>query len=132
MSSPLEEDVLSQPILDFYLFISHGNTISANHNYYPIKTEFRAVTLYSKPYESYIDTLGKLLKDYETSETQGICRFVYGSCPKVPIVDKESGEKFVYLPPVIFQPEKQDRPDLKKKLDYIISKFLKKGEIYEK
>jgi hypothetical protein len=61
MSAPLEEDILPQPILGFYLFVAHGNTISANHNYYPIKTEFRAITFYSKPYESYIDTLGKLL-----------------------------------------------------------------------
>ena len=38
-------------ILHFYLWVSQGENVSSNHNYYPIETKFAALTFYSQPFE---------------------------------------------------------------------------------
>jgi hypothetical protein len=94
-----EHSLMEQPILDFYFFVAHGNNINSNHNFYPIETDFEALTMYSMPYELYRDTLIPLFKQ---NNSEHVCRLIYGACPKIPIVNKDTGKKIVYLPPLIF------------------------------
>ena len=36
--------------IDFFLWVSHGNNVSGNNSFYPIKTDFVSISLYSAPY----------------------------------------------------------------------------------
>ena len=96
--------LMHKPILDFYFFLAHGENINSNHNYYPIQTDFAAITMYSMPYELYRDPLSELFKQ---NNSQYVCRLIYGACPKIPIVNKDTGKKIVYLPPLIFSGEEK-------------------------
>jgi hypothetical protein len=97
-------------ILHFYLWVSHGANVSSNRNYYPIETKFAALTFYSHPFESihqfFLDTLDKSIK-FENTEVGSsfICKLITGSCPIIPIINKETKQKIVNLPPLIFSPE---------------------------
>ena len=97
-------------ILHFYLWVSHGANVSSNRNYYPIETKFAALTFYSHPfetiYETFLDTLDKSIK-FENTEggSNDICKLITGSCPIIPVINKDTKQKIVYLPPLIFTPE---------------------------
>jgi hypothetical protein len=97
-------------ILHFYLWVSHGANVSSNRNYYPIETKFAALTFYSHPfetiYETFLDTLDKSIK-FENTEggSIDICKLMTGSCPIIPVINKDTKQKIVYLPPLIFTPE---------------------------
>ena len=103
-------------VLNFYLWISHGTNVSGNHNYYPIETKFRALTFYSRPFE--IITSSPLLNLDQFIRTgrdnPGICGLISGSCPHIPIVNKETKQKIVYLPPLIFGVDANDHADVKR------------------
>ena len=99
-------------ILHFYLWVSHGANVSSNRNYYPIETKFAALTFYSHPFETihetFLDTLDKSIK-FENTEggSSFICKLMTGSCPIIPVINKDTKQKIVYLPPLIFTPEFQ-------------------------
>lgn len=87
---------VSNQQLHFYLWVSHGANVSSVHNFYPIETKFLALTFYSRPFE-------RIDKDYFDEITDwNFCKLVTGTCPIIPIIDKTTNKKDVYLPPLIF------------------------------
>lgn len=94
-------------ILHFYLWITHGANVSSNRNYYPLETKFAALTFYSHPFEkTYEHFLLNLEKGITSQDTEGgsndICKLITGSCPIIPIINKDTNQKTVYLPPLTF------------------------------
>ena len=110
-------DVINENnVLNFYLWISHGTNVSGNHNYYPVETKFRALTFYSRPFET-IDA--EPLKNLEQfirmdADNPGVCGLISGSCPHIPIINKQTNQKIVYLPPLIFGVAANDHPEVKR------------------
>ena len=94
-----------QSYLDFYYMSCHGSNINTNNNFYPIDTKVSAVILYSSPYESYADRFEEMLKK---NNSKYICRFIYGSCPRIPVYDKVTGDSKVYLPPLVFSADDKE------------------------
>ena len=45
----------SNKYIDAYVWVSHGNNVSAHHNYYKFETKFKYLTFYSTPFQT-IDT----------------------------------------------------------------------------
>jgi len=113
-------------VLHFYLWISHGTNVSSNHNYYPLETKFSALTFYSRPFETISSEFLQMLDSViinSTNNQQGspinqqgspfICSLISGSCPHIPITDKKTKKKIVYLPPLIFGVFPDDANDIK-------------------
>jgi hypothetical protein len=94
-----------QPYLDFYYMSCHGSNINTNNNFYPIDTKVSGVILYSSPYESYADRFEEMFKK---NNSKYVCRFIYGSCPRIPVYDKLTGESKVYLPPLVFSADDKE------------------------
>jgi hypothetical protein len=94
-----------QSYLDFYYMSCHGSNINTNNNFYPIDTKVSAVILYSSPYESYADRFEEMFKQ---NNSKYVCRFIYGSCPRIPVYDKTTGDSKVYLPPLVFSADDKD------------------------
>ena len=94
-------------VLHFYLWVSHGENVSSNRNYYPIETKFAAITFYSHPFEKvYEHFLLNLEKGIKSQDIEGgsndICRLIKGSCPIIPIINKDTKQKIVFLPSLTF------------------------------
>jgi hypothetical protein len=108
--------VTEDDVLNFYLWISHGTNVSGDHNYYPIETKFRALTFYSRPFETIdAEPLKNLVEFIQTDAgNPGVCGLISGSCPHIPIIDKETNQKIVYLPPLIFGVDTNDHPEVKR------------------
>jgi hypothetical protein len=107
-------------VLHFYLWISHGTNVSSNHNYYPLETKFSALTFYSRPFETISSEFLQMLDSViinSTNNQQGspiICSLISGACPHIPVTDKKTKKKNVYLPPLIFGVFPDDADDIKK------------------
>lgn len=94
-------------ILHFYLWVSQGENVSSNRNYYPIETKFAALTFYSQPFEKANEQfLLNLEKGIISQDSEGgsndICKLITGSCPIIPIINKDTKQKLVYLPSLTF------------------------------
>ena len=81
--------------INFFLWVSHGTNVSANHNFYPMNVKYQSLMLYSKPYAAISNIeLEPFIND--------ACKLLSGSCPIIPILNNTTGEKIAYLPPLIF------------------------------
>ena len=83
-------------IIDFFLWISHGGNISddSEYFYFPFEYKFDYLVMYSKPLkELYIDHYAKIMMKP--------CDIITGTCPFLPIKQK-NGKKKIYLPPLVF------------------------------
>jgi hypothetical protein len=81
--------------LDLFLWVSHGNNVSSKNNYYPMEIPFQTVNIYSSPFKT---TYKEDLLEIHSNP----CEFISGKCPSVPIINKQTGKKYVYLPPLVF------------------------------
>ena len=91
---PLPENI---NIIHFFLWVSHGGNVSAENNLYKMKTNFRSITMYSRPFDTI--TTDKL----EDIIYNKPCELILGSCPYVPIKNPdENNSSYVYLPPLLF------------------------------
>ena len=90
-------------IIDAYLWVSHGANVSTRYNYYKFETKFKYLTFYSLPFQ---------LIDTDSFEYLFVnpCKIITGTCPLIPIRDKETDKKFVYLPPLVFTVQTNDNP----------------------
>jgi hypothetical protein len=88
-------NTITQPKISMYLWISHGETVSGEHNFYPVETKFQSLVMYSRPFQG---ITGQKLFEMD----KDICRLLLGSCPFIPIVDKATNKKQVFLPPLRF------------------------------
>ena len=73
-----------------YLFISHGVSVSHDHNYYPFIFNFRSGMMYSEPLKQIFE--GKLEKMRIDP-----CYFLTGSCPFIPVKDVNNNNIVYYL-----------------------------------
>jgi hypothetical protein len=91
--------------IHYFLWISHGNNVSGNNNFYPIKTDFISISLYSAPFSIITNTILEEISNKGAVFSENICNLVYGHCPKIPIEnnnDPNFPTKYVHLPPLIF------------------------------
>ena len=80
--------------VDFFIWLLHGSNVSSNHNFYPMNIKYQSAVFYSKPYTPiYSDELNY----YDDA-----CRLLGGACPIIPIIDKKTGKKIAYFPPLLF------------------------------
>ena len=93
----------SNKYIDAYVWVSHGNNVSAHHNYYKFETKFKYLTFYSTPFQT-IDT--------NTLQYLDSCKIITGTCPMIPITNTETGKKYVYLPPLVFTSVIGDYPSI--------------------
>jgi hypothetical protein len=97
-SNPIDNSafttILPGAEIDFYLWVSHGSTVSSIQNYYPVETKFRSMVFYGKPFK--ITTEIEIIKMF----TEDPCRLLTGTCPVMPIDDGK--KKYSYLPPIVF------------------------------
>jgi len=94
--TPIPEPFITDPspyVSKMFLWVSHGKNISAEHNYYPMHTDFKYLNYYTDPYEPV--TTYKLFQ-MESDP----CRYIHGTCPKVPI--QIGNEMVVFVPPILF------------------------------
>jgi len=105
----------------FFLWVSHGLNVEAAHNYYPMETKFNSLVFYSQPFDS-IDTT--LLNSFTTDP----CRMLLGSCPKIPVTNKESNTKHVYLPPLVFSTSKDESHFLMSYIGLYFAQITKSGD----
>ena len=93
-------------IIDFFLWVLHGQNVSSNHNFYPVLVKYQSLVFYSKPYTAaYASEF-----DYFVSNP---CKLLGGYCPIIPIIDRTNGEKYAYLPPLLFSLYDSDSEDIK-------------------
>ena len=104
----IEEVEEVEEILDLFLWISHGENVGSVNKFFPIETKFNSVILHSKPFKI---ITGVELEDILKSP----CRLILGSCPAIPIIDKNTGKKDVFLPPLVFLNLENDDPYIKVK-----------------
>lgn len=91
--------------IDFFLWVSHGNNVSGNNTFYPIKTDFVSISLYSAPYRIITSVLLENIDKKGKTYSEEVCDLVYGHCPKVPIENNNNPNlplRYVYLPPLVF------------------------------
>ena len=88
-------NTITQPKISMYFWLSHGETVSGEHNFYPVETKFNSLVMYSRPFQS-------ISTEYLVDIERKICRLILGSCPFIPIVDKVTNKKQVFLPPLRF------------------------------
>lgn len=92
--------------IDAFLWVTHGTNVSSVHNFYPIETKFKAVTFYSRPFE--------IIDSGQLEEIMGDpCRIMLGACPKIPVTDKITNKKDVFLPPLVFSLSHTDLDGIK-------------------
>jgi len=92
---------------DIFLWVSHGNAISGNNNYYPVRIYSKAVLMYSQYFET-ITTfrLHQLLHSIATLETnRDVCKLLLSACPYMPITSDAFHDPVVFLPPLVFSVE---------------------------
>jgi hypothetical protein len=89
-------DIVEPNFIHFFLWISHGGNVSAENNLYKMKTKFRSIIMYSKPFNTASETqLTELISNP--------CELILGSCPYVPIQQPDKNNpSYVYLPPILF------------------------------
>jgi hypothetical protein len=105
-------------VVDFFLWISHGDNISSESNFYPIETKFQSIILYSKPFQAITSSeLKDLLEEP--------CKLLVGSCPRIPI-ENEQG-RHVFLPPLVFRVS----PDIQNSIGLYYITFNKYDNVIE-
>lgn len=89
-------DIVEPNFIHFFLWISHGGNVSAENNLYKMKTKFRSIIMYSRPFNTATDVqLTELILNP--------CELILGSCPYVPIQQPDKNNpSYVYLPPILF------------------------------
>ena len=92
--------------VDFFLLIMHGTNVSGHMNYYPFEVKYKSLVTYTKP--SSLLALEEL-KTYFKSP----CTLLRGHCPHIPILDKTTGKKVVYLQPLVFSVNAKDPENIK-------------------
>ena len=95
--------------VDFFLWIIHGANVSSNHNFYPFEVKYKSLVTYSKPFTPISVTE---VDQYFTDP----CTLLAGHCPVIPILDKTTGKKEVYLPPLIFSVFDDDDHRIKERI----------------
>lgn len=89
-------------IIDFFLWISHGGNVSAENNLYKMKTKFRSIIMYSRPFDT-------ITSDKLENIINNPCEMILGSCPYVPIKNPDKKKtSYVYLPPILFTVNKDE------------------------
>lgn len=73
-------------IIDFFLWISHGGNVSAENNLYKMKTKFRSIIMYSRPFDT-------ITSDKLENIINNPCELILGSCPYVPIQNPDEKKK---------------------------------------
>jgi hypothetical protein len=96
--------------VDMFLWVSHGGNVSSNNTYFPVETKFNSIILYSRPFEI---LTAKKLRDMFDREP---CRFILGTCPKIPILNKENNKKYCFLPPITFENDANEQEEEIKQL----------------
>ena len=82
-------------VIDFFLWVLHGQNVSSNHNFYPVLVKYQSLVFYSKPYTAaYADEFDSLVSNP--------CKLLGGACPIIPIIDRQNNAKYAYLPPLLF------------------------------
>lgn len=97
----------SEPLVNMFLWVSHGTNISSNNIYYPIETQFNSIITYSRPFEF---ATTRHLEQMSSSP----CRVILGTCPKIPMLNPITNKKIVLLPPLLFSLNMDDRDEIKK------------------
>jgi len=92
--------------VDFFLWVLHGGNVSSNHNFYPLNVKYQSLVFYSKPYTV-------ITSDELQEFNNNPCKLLGGACPIIPVLDKTSGQKVAYLPPLLFSLIKDDYPIIK-------------------
>lgn len=82
-------------IVHFFLWVLHGENISAEANYYPFDFIFNSLAMYSEPFEFITTT------EFHTL-VQKPCKFLQGRCPFLPIYNEKRKKYEVFLPPLFF------------------------------
>ena len=91
--------------VDFFLWVLHGGNVSSNHNFYPMNIKYQSAVFYSKPYT--------VISSSEFNYYADACRLLGGACPIIPIIDKKTGKKIAYFPPLLFSFIEPEVPVLK-------------------
>ena len=90
--------------LHFFLWSSHGVTVAAENNLYPVETGVRSVMFYGQNYTVINDTLLSEAFDYQGGNVPkftGFEKLLLG-CPTISHQDMETGKLKTLLPPMIF------------------------------
>ena len=93
-------------VIDFFLWVLHGQNVSSNHNFYPVLVKYQSLVFYSKPYTA---IFANEFDDYITSP----CKLLGGACPIIPIIDRQNNAKYAYLPPLLFSLYDSDLQEIK-------------------
>ena len=103
-------DANEESIIDFLLWVSHGQNISKTNKYYKVLTPFAAVNFYSEPFTS---VYSEFLRKVGQQDPGSLCKLITATCPKIPTEYCEDKSKsFVYLPPLYFTGhESTERPE---------------------
>lgn len=87
-------------LTEMFVWISHGSSVTIHYNYYPIKSGFKTVILYSEPHRTI--SLGEVKNIMHSS-----CQIAFGR-NRFPTTNGVS-----YLPPLLFSISERDNADLK-------------------
>jgi len=95
-------------VIDFFLWVLHGQNVSSNHNFYPVLVKYQSLVFYSKPYTA------AYAADFD-SLVSNPCKLLGGACPIIPIIDRQNNAKYAYLPPLLFSLYDHDPEEIKRR-----------------
>jgi len=93
--------------IDCFVIIIHGTNVSSVNRFYPIETKYQSVIFHSRPFQV-------LKKTHVDKVMANPCRYILGSCPKIPTAYTEnSNKKYVMLPPLGFGVKQNEIDEIK-------------------
>ena len=77
--------------------------VSHKNNYFKVETKFNSIAFYTKPLESLSSDFLTQLQNTGTGVSHKfLCSLITGTCPSIPLFDKNKLKKYALMPPLVF------------------------------